>query len=318
MDKVALITGAWGQDGVLLAESLLNKGYQILGVGRPNSSTSAPQHLKPVKELHFDLTDLKSVQKVFREYSIHECYHLAACHHESTKNEVLSLEKDSEMILTNFKSTENLIRGILESGNKTKLFYAGSSQMFTPSKYGEVFSEKSHYNPSTFYGHTKVFSANLIDYYRKKHGLFGVTGILFNHESPLRPPKFISRLITSTVAKISKGIEKKLEVRNPYGVTDWSSAKDFVEGYQLALSQREPEDLIFSSGKQHQVQDIINISFNYLNLNVSDFLSYPETATPPASSIIGDNSKLLKLGWKQEYSFQKMIIEMLEQDLKEI
>jgi len=319
MSKTALITGIFGQDGTLLTKSLLNKGYRILGLVRSGPENKYfRDHFESVTILKNNLSSYSEVINLFKSNQIDECFHLAACHHESIKSNLFSLEQDSLMVQTNFESTKNLIHAILETGSKTKFFYAGSSQMFSPSEFNQSFDEKCSCNPSTFYGHTKVFSANLIDYYRKNHNFYGVTGILFNHESPLRSPKFISRLITKSCAQIAKGQLKKLEVRNPYGVTDWSSAKDFVEGFQQVLSQESAGDYIFSSGTQHKVMDLIEICFNHLKLDINEHLSFPQSAKTPDVSLIGDNTKLKSTGWEPKYSFKEFILEMLEEDLKSL
>jgi GDPmannose 4,6-dehydratase len=316
--KTILITGIWGQDGTILAQSLLKKGYHVLGLARPDSSRTPTIQSKDLEIVKVDLRKAHEVNELFKRYSIQECYHLAACHHESTKEPELSFEQDSEMIETNFNSTQNLIHAILNNGNKARLFNAGSSQMFTPQSFGHVFNEGSPYNPTTIYGHTKVFSANLIDYYRRNHNFYGVTGVLFNHESPLRSPKFISRLITQAAAKISRGKLDKLNVRNPFSVTDWSAASDFVEGYQISLKQDKPQDLIFASGKQHRVMDIIEICFEKLGLDTSRHLEFPSDAQPSKTSLIGDSSNLRSLGWKPQKSFRDFVLEMLEADLKNL
>lgn len=317
MTKTALITGIWGQDGTLLAKSLLKKGFKVIGIARMGSNTPPTVNNPNLEVISINLLEYNNVLKIFKDYTIDQCYHLAACHHESTQKKV-SLEQDSLMVETNFLTTKNLIHAILETGNHSRFFYAGSSQMFSPNSFGEVFTEKSPYNPSTFYGHTKIFSANLIDYYRRKHSFYGFTGILFNHESPLRPKKFISRLITQSSAEVFKGYREVLEVRNPYGVTDWSSAQDFVEGYQLALTQDIPRDLIFASGEQHSVFDIINICFKKLGLDIDKHLKFPKEAKTPQTSLIGDSSLLKSIGWTPAQSFEDLIIEMLESDLKNL
>ncbi len=313
--KKALITGIFGQDGTLLSEYLINIGYEVYGVAR----TVNDKRVSKAKVLTANINNLEDCRSLFNDHKFDECYHLAAYHHSSHFQDESSLEKDRMMIETNFKSTENIVSAIIEKSPITKLFYAGSSQMFSPTKFGDLITEETIFNPSTFYGHTKVFSCQLIDYYKKNHNLFGVTGFLFNHESHLRSTDFISRLITKRSVEISQNKTLKLEVRNPFGVTDWSAAKDFVKGFHLALQTTFPQNLIFSSGKQYEVMDIIKLSFKKLNLNIEDHLIYPNDAKKPAMSLVGDNSLLKSsTGWKPEYNLEELIDEMINHDLKQL
>jgi len=319
MTKKAIITGVGGQDGILLSDLLLKEGYDVVGICRPSKEiiyTGAIQHLKNIKIIKLDIADKNQVDQLIKAEKPSQLYHLAVCHHESTLNRHVDTELDSRMLKTNFRSTENFIHAILNNFKDCRFFYAGSSQMYTATKKSEIVNEKTPFNPSSFYGHTKHWSQQLIDYYRKNNNFWGVTGVLFNHESIYRDEKYISRLITRSAAKIKLGDKKEIKVKNPFSRADWGSAKDFTQAFFKMLNADTPEDYIVSSGIEHSVSDIINIAFDSLNLDISKFLLYPNNAKEPELSILGDSSKLSKkLNWEQKEEFKSLILNMVGHDL---
>jgi GDPmannose 4,6-dehydratase len=307
--KTALVTGATGQDGTLLSEHLLTLGYRVVGVVRRGGSSI----INDVERVEADLSDRAVVRALLDRVSPDEVYHLAAFHHSSQDASVVAQFAFREGVLsTGFSATQALALGILEAGARTSLVFAASSQMYTADVWTEVVTESTPRRPSTFYGHVKSWSMELLAQLRADLGLRASTAILFNHESPLRPPQFVSRKITRAAAAAKLGYPVALEVLNTRARVDWSSARDVVVALQRMADT--PDDYVVASGRLHAVEDLLEIAFRHVGLDWHDHATV--RATREENALAGDARKLEgALGWTRAWTFEGMVQDMVEHDL---
>jgi GDPmannose 4,6-dehydratase len=321
MKKKAIITGIFGQDGSLLAEKLLSEGYLVYGFVKPDSdikNRNNPQ-LREVFEnceiCQIDICNFAKVKNLIKVIEPDELFHLAACHHSSQKGIDFDGDLHNVMFQVNSKSTINFIQSILELNNKCKLLFAGSSQMYTPGLSPDVIDETVPFLPSTFYGQTKVWGQQMIEFYRERYGLWGCTAILFNHESTRRSNQFVSRLITQAAAKTKFGIANKIELRNIYATADFSCAKDIVEGMHLMVSSDDPCDYVLSSGELKKIEDILSIAFLHLGLDWEKYIVRTTAEKQSNPGLKGDSSKIKRaLDWKIKSDLKSWVCEMVDHD----
>lgn len=320
MEKCAIITGVYGQDGSLLAEYLLAKKYRVVGlVSRLRPGFPG---LEFAEIMEADISDPMTMRELFQKVHPDECYHLAAAHHSSEQKTEAEIRAD--MLRVNFLSTQAILDALLENTPHCRFFYAGSSQMHTPEADITVVDESTPYRPVSYYGITKVASALLIDLLRRERGLWGVTAILFNHESPRRRTQFLSRKVTRSAAeyrkkKIEASLSQtdKLLIRDFQARVDWSAATDFVRAFHLSLQTDTATDYVLASGKVHTVRELLEEAFQAAELDWREFVL---TEQPSESSsrpcLQGNPQKALKeLGWKPQKSFSALIREMVEHDM---
>jgi GDPmannose 4,6-dehydratase len=318
--KCAIITGIYGQDGSLLAQFLLSKQYRVVGIVK-----ELRQHKLDtfsVETISANICDPTEMIQIFEKYQPDEFYHLAAAHHSSEKNTEASIHRN--MLEVNFFSTQNILGALLKIKPDCRFLYAGSSQMYTPEFDITVVDEKTPYRPSSYYGVTKVASANLIDLLRRTRGLWGVTVNLFNHESNIRAEQFLSRKVSLYVANIQSNLKlngletkEKLSIMDIDARTDWSAATDFVNAFYLSLQAQDPDDYILASGNIHTVSDLLNIAFRMAGLDWKDFvlnLKDPNSTLKPC--LVGSPLKAKeRLNWKPEITFSELIKGMVIHDL---
>jgi len=260
--KRALITGITGQDGSYLAELLLGQGYEVHGIVRrvaledPVRRFSRIQHLLPQLKLHpASLESFASVVRVVSTVQFDECYHLAA---QSFVAE--SFEDGFSTMNININVTHYLLAALKETNPACRFYFAGSSEMF--GKVREVpQKETTAFHPRSPYGISKVAGYYLTMNYREAYGLFGCSGILFNHESPRRGYEFVTRKITSTIAKIKTGKASELRLGNLDARRDWGHAADYVKAMWQMLQQEQPEDYVVATGANHSVRQFCEIAF---------------------------------------------------------
>lgn len=320
--KHALITGITGQDGSYLAELLLEKGYKVHGIVRrvamedPDHRMYRLRHLLPDLELHAaSLESYASLHKVFANIKPDECYHLAAQSFVS-----YSFEDEFSTLNTNINGTHYVLAALRENAPDCRFYFAGSSEMFgkvreTPQ------TESTPFHPRSAYGISKVAGFDLTRNYREAYGFHATSGILYNHESPRRGFEFVTRKITSYVAKIKLGLETKLPLGNLEAKRDWGHAKDYVEAMWMMLQQDEPDDYVVSTGQCHSVRDFAEAAFSYVGLDYQEHVFVdPKFFRPAEVELLqGDCSKAKKvLGWTPRYSFQELVEEMVEEDLKRL
>jgi GDPmannose 4,6-dehydratase len=338
--KRALITGITGQDGSYLAEFLLDKGYEVHGIKRRSSliNTDRIDHLyqdpheQDLKFIlhHGDLTDATSLIRIIQEAQPNEIYNLAAQSHVAVSFEEPEYTANSDA-LGALRILEAI--RILKLEKKTKYYQASTSELYgmvqeTPQ------NEKTPFYPRSPYGVAKLYAYWITVNYREAYGIYACNGILFNHESPVRGETFVTRKITIALARIKLGAQKNLYLGNLDAKRDWGHAKDFVEAQWLMLQQQQPEDFVIATGKQHSVRDFINEAAKNLDMNIEwtgknleevgsyngkDIIKIDPRYFRPTEvqTLLGDASKAKKkLNWSPTISFNQLVKEMIDEDLK--
>lgn len=320
--KKAFITGITGQDGSYLAELLLEKGYEVHGLVRRNSSIvrSRLEHLFPkYKDKQFfleygDLLDTHSLTQVLYTVQPDEVYNLAAQSHVR-----ISFDMPVYTAEVTALGALNLLEAIRTINLKTRFYQASSSEM-----YGKVSvtpqNELTPFHPRSPYACAKVFAHSQTVNYRESYGLYASCGILFNHESPRRGENFVTRKITLGVAAIKKGKSKELTLGNLDAQRDWGYAKEYVEAAWLMLQQDQPDDYVIATGETHSVQEFLEEAFGYAGLDWKQHVKFDERLFRPAEVDVlqGDYSKAKqKLGWEPKITFKELARLMVDADLKE-
>jgi GDPmannose 4,6-dehydratase len=316
--KKALITGITGQDGSYLAELLLEKGYEVHGIVRrvaleiPEHRLWRLRHLQSRLHLHgASLESYPSMFKLIHELQPDECYHLAAQSFVS-----YSFEDEFSTMNTNVNGTHYMLGAIRAAAPACKFYFAGSSEMFgrvreTPQ------NELTAFHPRSVYGISKVAGHDLTRYYREAFGTFAVSGILYNHESPRRGFEFVTRKITSHVAKIAAGKATEVRLGNLEAKRDWGHSKDYVRAMWLMLQQPEPRDYVIATGRAHSVRDFAQRAFQAAGLSYEKHVVVDPQFYRPAEvdSLLGDASKAKRdLGWEPTITFDQLIEEMVAAD----
>jgi GDPmannose 4,6-dehydratase len=338
--KSALITGITGQDGSYLAEFLLNKGYVVHGIKRRTSiiNTQRIDHLyqeidkKNRKFIlhHGDLTDASSLIRIIQETKPDEIYNLAAQSHVAVSFEEPEYTANSDA-LGSLRILEAI--RLLNLENKTKYYQASTSELYgavreTPQ------NEKTPFSPRSPYAIAKLYAYWITINYRESYGIYACNGILFNHESPVRGETFVTRKITRALARIKLGLQETLYLGNLNAKRDWGHAKDYVEAQWLILQQKNPEDFVIATGKQHSVRDFVNEAAKNLDIKIKwkgkglkevgsfngkEIIKIDPRYFRPAEveTLLGDASKAKKkLNWAPKISFSQLVKEMIEEDFK--
>lgn len=318
--KKALITGITGQDGSYLAEHLLSLGYEVHGLVRrvafenPERRFNRIAHILDRVQLHAaSLESYPSIFHIVSRYDFDECYHLAA---QSFVAE--SFEDGFSTMNTNINGTHYMLAALRELRPKCRFYFAGSSEMF--GKVREVpQTETTPFYPRSPYGISKCAGFELTRNYREAYGLFCCSGILFNHEGPRRGFEFVTRKITSTVARIKLGLASELRLGNLEARRDWGHAADYVRAMHLMLQQSDPDDYVVATGETRTVREFCERAFAVVGLNYANYVKIDEQFYRPAEveMLIGNPAKAHRvLGWKPQHAFEGMIKEMVQHDLK--
>jgi len=321
MSKVALITGITGQDGSYLAELLLSKGYKVHGIVRRVALEDKTHRLWRIKKILNDITlhagSLESYASIFNiviKIKPNEVYHLAAQSYVG-----YSFEDEFSTLNININGTHYLLSAIKELAvDKTKFYFAGSSEMFGKVKESPQ-NENTPFHPRSSYGVSKVAGYHLTKNYREAYNLFASSGILFNHESPRRGFEFVSRKITHAVARIKKGLQKKIKLGNIKSKRDWGHATDYVNAMWSMLQKDSPGDYVIGTGKAHTVEDFAKMAFEHVNLNYKDYVVIDKNLIRPAEvdTLLANYSKAQReLDWKPKISFEDLVSDMVENDLE--
>jgi len=341
MPKRALLTGITGQDGAYLAELLLSRGYEVHGVKRRSSSFNTDRidhlyqdpHQSGVRmHLHYgDLTDATNLIRIVQQVQPDEIYNLAAQSHVAVSFETPEYTANADAL-----GTLRLLEAIriLGLGKQTRFYQASTSEMFgkvqeTPQR------ETTPFYPRSPYGAAKVYAHWITVNYREAYGMYACSGILFNHESPIRGETFVTRKITRALARIHQGLESCLFLGNLDSLRDWGHARDYVRAQWLMLQQPEPEDFVIATGEQHSVREFVALAAQKLGRQIEwRGTGVEEQGIDPTSgqvmvkidpryfrptevdTLLGDASKARsRLGWKPEIGFDALVTEMITQDL---
>ena len=311
----ALITGITGQDGSYLAEELLQKGYDVVGMVRRSSTVNYERiaHIQgSIEFVNGDLLDQVSLIDAIKIHEPDEIYNLAAQSFVQTSfgQPVLTGE-------TTALSVTRMLDAIRIVDPKIRFYQASSSEMF--GKVAEVpQTESTPFYPRSPYGVAKVYGHWITVNYRESYNLHASSGILFNHESPRRGLEFVTRKISYGAASIKLGLEEKLSLGNLDAKRDWGFAGDYVEAMWMMLQQEEPDDYVICSGMTHSVREFCDLAFNHLGLNYQDHVVVDEQFFRPAEVdlLVGDYSKAKKvLAWEPSTSFKDLVTMMVEADL---
>ncbi len=320
MSKTALITGITGQDGSYLAELLLLKGYEVHGLVRRSSSFNTeridaiyqdPHESHRRLFLHYgDLTDGVNLVNLLREVCPDEVYNLGAMSHVK-----VSFEMPEYTASTDAVGTVRLLEAIRASGLGCRFYQASTSEMFGATPPPQ--SETSAFYPRSPYGAAKLYSHWVTVNYREAYGLYAVSGILFNHESPRRGETFVTRKISRAVARIRAGQESELFLGNLDAVRDWGYAPEYVEGMWRMLQQDTPCDVVLATGVGYNVRDFVQFAFEHAGLNWQEHVRHDGRYERPTEvdALIGDASKALEvLGWKAQTHTPELARLMVDAD----
>jgi GDPmannose 4,6-dehydratase len=318
--KKALITGITGQDGSYLAEHLLALGYEVHGILRRVAIEQPEQRLGRIAHLTRNLTlhpaSLESYPSIFhvlRSHQFDECYHLAALSFVAE-----SFADGFSTMNVNIDGTHHVLAALRELQPKCRFYFAGSSEMFgrvseTPQR------ETTPFHPRSPYGISKVAGFYLMMNYREEYGMYCVGGILFNHESPRRGFEFVTRKVTSAVARIKLGLKTELLLGNLEAKRDWGHAVDYVRAMHLMLQQEKPEDYVVATGKTHSVREFCELSFRQLGLDYRDHVRVDPQfyRSSEADLLVGDATKARSiLKWEPYRTFPEIVREMVQADLE--
>lgn len=299
-DRTAIIVGSSGQDGRHLSDLLLKNNYHVVGVSRGD----------------IDITHAASVRDLICDYCPDEVYLLAACHHSAES----SFESDDELFeksqAIHTTATVHFLEAIACQLPKARLFYAASSHIFPDSRQC-LLDESATPEPGSIYAITKYAGMLACRYYRERRGVFASCGILFNHESSLRAPHFLSRKIAIGTARIACGMSETIEVGNLDAAVDWGFAPDYVEAMRLILQAETPDDFVVATGIPHTVRDFVEVAFRCVGLDYREHVRVrPDLLTKSIETRFGDSGRLRRrTGWTPTVTFAEMVQLMVRHEL---
>ncbi len=316
--KKALITGITGQDGSYLAETLLEKGYQVYGLVRRSSTSNLVRISHFTNDINIisgDLLDQSSLMDAITQSQPDEIYNLASQSYVPLSWTQPSLTAEYTAI-----GVSRLLESIRRTKPDAKFYQASSSEVFgQPDESPQT--EKTAFRPRNPYGTAKAYAHWITTNYRQYYNLYACCGITYTHESPRRGTEFVFRKVTRAAAMIKMGLTNELKLGNLEARRDWCHAKDAVEAMWLIMQQDNPDDYIISSGETHSVRELVDCAFKYVNLNWQDYVSVdPDFYRPDEPvQLVGNISKIqTQISWKPQYSFKSLVKSMVESDLTEL
>jgi GDPmannose 4,6-dehydratase len=320
MSRRALITGIAGQDGSYLAELLLSKGYEVHGLvlrvelEDPSHGLSRIGQIRDQVHLHAgDSTSFPRIYEVMGQVQPQECYHLAAQSFVS-----YSFDDEYSTLNVNINGTHYALAAMKALAPACRFFFAASGEMFGKAEEAPQ-SERTRFHPRSSYGISKACGFELTRNYREAYGLHASSGILFNHESPRRGYEFVTRKITSGIARILAGQATELRLGNLEAKRDWGHAREYVEAMWLMLQQPEPDDYVIATGTNHSVREFVELAFEHAGLEWQKHVRTSTELLRPAEGnvLLGDASKArAKLGWQPKTRFPELVKEMVEADCR--
>jgi GDPmannose 4,6-dehydratase len=319
MSKRALITGITGQDGSYLAELLLEKGYEVHGIVRRVAIEDPAHRLRRIEQLQDKivlhaaaLESYASLHSVVEKVRPDECYHLAA-----QSFVTYSFDDEFSTLNTNINGTHHMLSAVRHLAPECRFYFAGSSEMFGSAEETPQ-TERTRFRPRSSYGISKVAGYELTRNYREAYHMHASSGILFNHESPRRGYEFVTRKITSAVARIASGKQKTLSLGNLDAERDWGHAKEYVQAMWLMLQQDVPDDYVIATGQSHNVRDFVEAAFAVAGLSWQEHVVTDPTLFRPAEVHIlrGEAAKAReRFGWQPKVGFRELVREMVSCDL---
>jgi GDPmannose 4,6-dehydratase len=339
MNKTALISGVSGQDGYYLSKYLLDLGYRVVGIVR-RTSTPNDTRLRTLKGtpnfvlVDGDITDISSIQRLVKTFQPDEFYHLAAQSHVA-----LSWEYPIQTAETTGIGVLNCLEALKQEKPDCRFYFAGSSEQFGNSIQGKfkvfvpglgykglgvrrepgevLLNEDSLMNPESPYAAAKVFGYNITQVYRRSYDMFASCGILFNHESPLRGENFVTRKITSQLARVKWGLQEYVELGNLNSYRDWGFAGDYVRAMHAMLQHDEPDDFVIATGETYSVQEFVSRACNYFQLDPHKVIKInPKFIRPKDVDVLIGNSEKARqiLNWTPKYTFEELVQMMCKYD----
>jgi len=316
----ALLTGITGQDGSYLAELLVEKGYEVHGIVRrvaiedPEHRLTRLEGIRSRIKLHAaSLESYASIHQVVEKVVPDECYHLAAQSFVS-----YSFDDEFSTLNANVNGTHFMLAAVKSLAPRCRFYFAGSSEMF--GKAEEVpQNERTRFHPRSSYGISKVAGFELTRNYREAYGLHASSGILFNHESPRRGFEFVTRKITSAVARIAAGRSRELRLGNLEAKRDWGHAREYVEAMWRMLRQDSPDDYVIATGETHTVREFVELAFGCAGLDYREYVAADPDLFRPAevNVLLGDATKARnQLGWTHRVTFAALVREMVAADCR--
>lgn len=315
----ALITGVTGQDGLFLSELLISKGYQVYGLARAESQRLArlKREVPGVNLVYGDLCDVSSLVQAMEVSSPSEVYNLAATSFVGLSWQLAELNAETTAIgaLRLLEALRLHTKGDLAS---VRYYQASTSEVFGKPRETPQ-TEDTAFHPRSPYGVAKAFAHNITVNYRESYGAFASCGILYNHESERRGHEFVTRKITSGVARISLGLQSHLELGSLDSTRDWGYAGDYVHAMWQMLQQDEPDDFVIATGRSHSIRDLLTAAFSHVGIDDwSPYVRHDEAMMRPSdgTSLVGDASKAADvLSWRPQVTFEELVLRMVRHDI---
>ena len=308
-DSTVIVTGALGQDGWYLSKLLAGRGFSVLGTSHRFVSDTRPDYLNEMVTL--DLSDSSAVDALIKVSRPSMVFHLGC---RSSSSQLFDDPLSTSDI--NGLSVVRLLEAIRRHSPGTRLFFASSSEVFARSRLSPQ-DESTPFAPRNAYGAAKAFGQMMVAAYREQFGLYACSGVLFNHESPRRPPHYVTRKVTSAVARIAAGGKERVLLGDLQACRDWGYAGDFVRGMFMMLQNKVPEDFVLATGRTHSVADLCQVAFSSVGLDYANHVDQsPELLrTGEVITLVGNAEKArATLGWYPEVEFGELIQMMVRAD----